>query len=85
MRDCAHTYNELALDLIDCGDTDALTHLWAIAEEHGAVDPMTFYYKAAALNSRHDRSGKGHIGRCRRVFPQPTRGYRRSSICHRQQ
>ena len=51
MRDCAHTYNELALDLIDCGDTDALTHLWAIAEEHGAVDPMTFYYKAAALNS----------------------------------
>lgn len=49
MRKEPHNYDEIALDYVAAGMTDEACRLWEIAEEEGAVTPMTYYYKAYAL------------------------------------
>lgn len=49
MRDSAHNYNEVALELAWDGAFEAAVKLWQLAEERGAVNPMSFYHLAWTL------------------------------------
>lgn len=44
MRREAHNYDEIALDYCNAGCGEEAASLWRMAEEEGAVTPMTYYY-----------------------------------------
>lgn len=48
MRGEAHNYDEIALDYVNAGLYDEAVKVWTMAEECGAVSPMTYYYRALA-------------------------------------
>ena len=48
MRDDAHNYDEIALDYTNAGLYEEAGQIWSLAEERGAVTPMTYYYWALA-------------------------------------
>ena len=44
MRDSSDNYDEVALDYLAAGLSEEARAVWAVAEERGAVTPMTYYY-----------------------------------------
>lgn len=46
LRDDAHNYDEIALDFANAGLKGEAIGVWKLAEERGAVGPMTYYYWA---------------------------------------
>lgn len=49
MRDSAHNYNEVALEFAWSGAFESAVKLWQLAEERGAVNPMSYYHLAWTL------------------------------------
>ena len=47
LRDDPHNYDEIALDFANAGLKPEADRLWILAEERGAVNPMSYYYRAA--------------------------------------
>lgn len=48
LRGEAHNYDEIALDYLNAGLLEEASKVWSMAEEAGAVTPMTYYYWAMA-------------------------------------
>ena len=44
LRRLSHNYDEVALDYMAAGRREEACAIWKIAEEEGAVSPMTYYY-----------------------------------------
>ncbi len=57
MRKEAHNYDEIALDYCAAGMTEEARRLWEIAEDEGAVTPMTYYYMGYAYLCEGDEEG----------------------------
>ncbi|MDE5794245.1 MAG: DUF5107 domain-containing protein, partial [Muribaculaceae bacterium] len=48
LRGDEHNYNELAISFMESGHYDTAINILKMAEEQGAISPITYYYKAAA-------------------------------------
>lgn len=48
LRGDSHNYDEVALDFVNAGLNAEAVKVWELAEECGAVGPMSFYYRAMA-------------------------------------
>ena len=59
MRKSDQNYDELALDYQTAGLFDEAAHIWRIAEDEGAVTPMTFYYQG-----NYDEAQRADITYC---------------------
>ena len=46
LRGESHNYDEIALDYYNAGLHEEACRVWSLAEECGAVSPMTYYYRA---------------------------------------
>lgn len=51
MRKSSENYEELALDYAQAGLYDEALDIWKLAEEEGAVTPMTYYYMGSFTSS----------------------------------
>ena len=59
MRKDPHNYDEACLDYCAAGLTEEALALWNVAENEGAVTPMTYYYMGTALLAKDDEE-KAH-------------------------
>ena len=58
LRKCNQNYDELALDYLQAGLCDEAVDIWTMAEEEGAVSPLTYYYigYARTMQGRPDEA-----------------------------
>lgn len=57
MRRDSGNYDELAIDFMNGGFFDQALEIWSIAEEEGAVTPMTWYYSGFCALRKGDYAG----------------------------
>lgn len=57
MHDNPHNYDEIALDFCAAGLWSEADSLWSLAQERGAVTPMSFYYWGWCLAQSGDGAG----------------------------
>lgn len=57
MRHESHNYDEIALDFVASGMWDEAVGLWKVAQEEGAMSPISYYYLAWTLSRSGDSAG----------------------------
>lgn len=74
LRHSSDNYDEVALDYMNAGQTEGSCNLWHMAEQEGAVSPMTYYYM--------DRWAEAEAYPSDFLFPQPSRSCACADTCH---